>query len=165
MSLMAQAMKKAKKLETRELASLPARVALGASMTYHGLDKLRSLGPTAQVMESLGFRPGKPWALALGAAEFTAGALTLAGVGTRLASTLVLVTQATAINKVHRPKGYDSAKGGFEYNLALIAIATGLLIAGPGKPSLKAWLARRMVKRRPLPFVRSHEPLAMRLLQ
>lgn len=165
MSLTKQAMKVAKKVETREIAALPARAALGASMVYHGMDKLRSPEQTGQFLESLGFRPGKAWALALGAAEFSAGALTLGGVGTRVASALVLLTQSTAINKVHRSKGYDAGKGGFEYNLALMAIATGLLIAGPGKPSVKAWLARRMTKRRPIPFVRPRESLGMRLLQ
>lgn len=165
MSLMKQALRTVKKVESREIASLPARLALGASMLYHGVGKLRSPGETGQGFESIGLRPGKPWALAVGAAECAAGILTISGIGTRLASVLVLVTQANAIDKVHKPKGYDVAKGGFEYNLALMAIATGLLIAGPGRPSMRAWLARRMVKRSPIPFVQSREPLGMRLLQ
>lgn len=165
MSRMVHAMKKTKKIETREVASLPVRAALASSMLYHGLEKLRAPGPTGEYLESLGFRPGKPWALALGAAEFTAGTLTLTGLGTRVAALLVLLTQYTAINKVHKSKGYDSAKGGFEYNLALMAMAAGMMIAGPGRISLKSVLARRMAKRRPLPFVRYREPLGMRLLQ
>lgn len=162
---MGLAKRRTRRWEKGEIASLPVRLALGASMIYHGLEKLRAPRQTGRYFEGAGIRPGKPWALAVGAAECTAGILTLAGIGTRLAGALVLVTQANAINKVHGPKGYDVAKGGFEYNLALIAIATGLLIAGPGRPSVRALLARRMVKRSPLPFVRSHEPLGMRLLQ
>lgn len=153
------------KWEKGEIASLPIRAALGASMVYHGLEKFRAPRDTATWFEDVGLRPGMPWALAVGAAECTAGILTIAGIGTRLASALVLITQAGAINKVHKTKGYDIAKGGFEYNLALIAIAAGLLIAGPGRPSVRAWMARRMMRRSPLPFVRSHEPLGMRLLQ
>lgn len=42
------------------------------------------------------------------------------------------VTQAVALGKVHAKNGYDISKGGFEYNLGLMAIAAMLLIAGPG---------------------------------
>ena len=44
----------------------------------------------------------------------------------------MLVTQAVAVAKVHLSKGFDVTKGGFEYNIALMCIAAGLLIAGPG---------------------------------
>lgn len=165
MSVWTQVIRKAGRLEAMEVAMLPARAALGASMIYHGLGKLRAPEPTGQYFESLGIRPGKPWALATGLAELTSGVLTVAGVGTRLASLMVLVTQARAIDKVHKSKGYDISKGGYEYNLALIAIALGMLVAGPGKPSVKSMLAHRFARRRRLPLVRSREPLAVRVLQ
>jgi putative oxidoreductase len=53
-------------------------------------------------------------------------------------------TQAVAIWKVHGQKGFDITKGGFEYNLALIAIALGLLVAGPGVASTHELLERRL---------------------
>ena len=37
-----------------------------------------------------------------------------------------------AINKIHGKNGFDITKGGYEYNLTLMAIAVGLLVAGPG---------------------------------
>jgi putative oxidoreductase len=47
-----------------------------------------------------------------------------------------------AISKVHAPKGYDVMHGGMEYNLALMAIAAALLVAGPGSVSAHEALER-----------------------
>ena len=121
----------------KEAALLPIRFALGASMLYHGASKLRGDGPrqTGEMFEGLGLRPGRHLALATGIAEAFAGASALLGVLTRPAALAVLVTQAVAITKVHAPKGYSVAGGGMEYNLALMAAAIGLLVAGPGRLS------------------------------
>jgi putative oxidoreductase len=118
----------------KDAALLPVRAALGGTMLYHGLSKLKEEGreQSGQFFEQVGIRPGKSLAVATGLAEVFAGASALLGFLTRPAAIAVLVTQAVAIAKVHAPKGFDVAKGGFEYNLALIAIAAGLLVAGPG---------------------------------
>lgn len=149
------------------MAALPARTALGSAMIYHGIGKLRGKGPeeTAGYFESVGIRPGKPWAVATGLTELASGVLALAGMGTRLAALGVLITQGMAIRKVHFARGYPSTKGGFEYNVALMAIALGLLIGGPGKISGRRFLARRMMRRRRFPWVRAKVPLALELLQ
>lgn len=104
---------------------------------YHGASKLRGEGPrqTAQMFEQLGFRPGTPWALATGMAEAFAGIGAILGIATRPAAVAVLVTQAVAIARVHAEKGYSITRGGFEYDLALTAIAAGLLVSGPGRIS------------------------------
>jgi putative oxidoreductase len=119
----------------KDLALIPPRAALGATMLYHGLDKLKAdrREHAAQAFHQLGIRPGHVWARATGITEVAAGVLSLAGVLTRPAALAVLVTQAVAVAKVHGPKGYPVTKGGFEYNLALMAVATSLLIAGPGR--------------------------------
>jgi putative oxidoreductase len=121
----------------RDAADLPARLALGGAMVYHGLAKLRGEGParTEQFFGALGLRRAKMWAIATGVAETFAGAAAVLGIATRPAALAVIVTQAVAIQKVHRPKGFDVAQGGMEYNLALVAIALGLLAAGPGRVS------------------------------
>lgn len=121
----------------REAASIPARLALGAAMVYHGTSKLRGEGPvqTGQMFEELGITPGRAWAVATGLAETFAGVAAVLGIATRPAALAVLVTQAMAVAKVHKPKGYDIMHGGMEYNLALMAIAAGLLIGGPGRVS------------------------------
>src|SRR5215470_7441764 len=119
---------------SKEVALIPPRAALGASMVYHGLGKLRGEAPqeTGQMFEQVGIRPGKPWAIAAGLAEVFAGVGALVGLWTRPAALAVLVTQAVALLKVHSKNGYDITKGGFEYNVALMAIAGALLVAGPG---------------------------------
>jgi putative oxidoreductase len=125
-------------------ASLPHRLSLGSSMAFHGWSKLKpgAAGQMAGFYEQMGFRPGSRWVRALGLTELLAGVSALLGVGTRLAALGVLATQAVAISKVHAPKGFDVQKGGYEFNLALIGMALGLLLGGPGQASLAGALAR-----------------------
>ena len=118
----------------KEAALIPPRAALGASMVYHGLGKLREGGPeeAGGFFESVGLRPGKPLAVATGIAEIFAGGAAILGLWTRPAALAVLVTQSFALGKVHGKNGFDVTKGGFEFNVALMCIAGALLIAGPG---------------------------------
>ncbi|MFL5444649.1 MAG: DoxX family protein, partial [Myxococcales bacterium] len=73
---------------------------------------------------------------ATGIAEVFAGAAAIFGLWTRPAALAVLVTQAVALAKVHSKNGFDITKGGYEFNVALMAIAAGLMVAGPGLFSL-----------------------------
>src|SRR5262245_24963740 len=98
---------------SHSLALVPARAALGSAMLYHGVQKLRDTDQTARAFESLGIKPARPLARAAALAETFAGAAAVLGVLTRPAALAVLVTQAVAIAKVHRPKGFDNTKGGF----------------------------------------------------
>jgi putative oxidoreductase len=155
-----------------DAALIPTRAALGATMLYHGWDKLRRdhREHAARSFDSLGIRPGRFWAVATGVAEAAAGVLAIAGIYARAAAAAVLVTQAVAIAKVHGRKGFPVTKGGFEYNMTLMAIATALMLAGPGRYSVRqlvapprrgprgllAWLGWRGRTRR--------RPVALRLL-
>jgi len=144
----------------REIALIPPRAALGASMVYHGLGKLREGEPeqVGQFFESVGLRPGRKMAVAAGIAEMFAGIGALVGLWTRPAALAVLVTQAVALSKVHAKNGFDIAKGGYEYNLALIAIAAGLLIAGPGSISAHEAIERLVEGRGPKRVLRRARP-------
>jgi putative oxidoreductase len=134
----------------KDVALIPIRTALGAAMLYHGLDKLKGANrdQSAQMFESLGIRPGRPWSRATGIAELAAGALAVLGLLTRPAALAVLVTQSVAVAKVHAPRGFSIIKGGYEYNLALMAIAVALLVAGPGRFSTHEAFERATEKRR-----------------
>jgi putative oxidoreductase len=125
---------------------VPVRMSLGATMLYHGAAKLRGDGAAqaAGFFEQLGFRPGRRWAAAAGVAEVFAGATTMLGVATRLGALAVIATQAVAIAKVHRTKGFDNMAGGWEFNALLIAAALGLLAAGPGAASVHEAVERRL---------------------
>jgi putative oxidoreductase len=134
----------------KDLALLPPRAALAAGMLYHGVDKLKAANrqQTAQFFESTGIRPGHFWARATGITETAAGALSLLGFLTRPAALAVLVTQGVAIAKVHAPRGFSTTKGGYEYNLTLMAIAAALLVAGPGRFSAHELVERAADRRR-----------------
>lgn len=144
----------------KEAALIPPRAALGASMVYHGLGKLRGQGPQ-QVggwFESVGIKPGKHFALATGIAEVFAGAAAIAGLWTRPAALAVLVTQGVALAKVHSKNGFDITKGGFEYNIALMCIAATLLVAGPGLFSAHEGMERLVEGRGAKKFLRKAHP-------
>jgi putative oxidoreductase len=134
----------------REIGDLPARLALGGAMLYHGISKLRrgAAEQMAPFFESLGFRPGKRWVQATGIAETFAGAAAILGLATRPAALAVIATQAVAVWKVHRPKGFDTAKGGMEYNLTRMSIASGLLLGGPRRLSAHHAIRSRLGRRR-----------------
>ena len=152
----------------KEVALIPTRAALGASMVYHGLGKLKDGAPeqTGQFFESMGLKPGKQLAIATGVAEVFAGAAAIAGLWTRPAAIAVLVTQAVALGKVHARNGYDVTKGGYEYNLGLMAIAAGLLIAGPGMFSTHEGLERLAEGRGAKRWVRKANPgVLLRLIK
>ena len=68
--------------------------------------------------------------------EFFGGIALVAGILTQLAALGIVVVMTVAILKAHAKNGFflSSAKGqGFEFNLALIAMALLLLLTGPGK--------------------------------
>lgn len=130
----------------KDAALVPLRATLGASMIYHGLPKLGAEGAkqTGEMFEQLGIRPGQTWAKLTGLAEVFGGATAVLGFGTRLGALAVLATQAVAVAKVHGAKGFNNLNGGYEFNLTLMAIALGMLIAGPGAVSVHEVVERRL---------------------
>jgi len=147
----------------KDAAFIPVRAALGSTMIYHGLSKLKEekREQTGQMFEQLGLRPGKPLAMATGAAEVFAGVASVLGFLTRPAALAVLVTQLVAIAKVHGKKGFDIMQGGFEYNLLLIAVALGLLVSGPGGFSVHEQLEHLAEGRGPRRIVNRVRPNAL----
>lgn len=135
----------------KSAALLPPRLSLGSTMIFHGLSKLKKEGTAqhAPMFEQMGFKPGKPWVIALGLTEVLSGVSAILGVATRLTAFAVLATQAIAIRKVHAPKGFSNLKGGYEFNLALVSTALALLLRGPGRLSVHSLIEQR-VKRREL---------------
>src|SRR3954464_2649848 len=116
------------------------RAALGLLLFAHGTQKLfgwfggHGLDGTGGFFENLGLRPGRRHATAAGIAEAGGGALFALGAATPVAATAISATMLTAIRKVHLPKGPWVTEGGYEYNLAVIALMTALVETGPGRP-------------------------------
>ena len=133
-----------------ELGTTMVRGVVGPLFMGHGAQKLwgkfggHGLEGTGGFFESLGLSPGQRHAKAAGAAEFAGGALLTAGAMTPLGSTLISSTMITAIRKVHAKNGPWTTEGGWEYNAVLIAVATALADAGPGKISVDGALFPRL---------------------
>jgi putative oxidoreductase len=124
---------------------LIARLLLGSIFFYHGAQKLfgwfggYGLKGTGGFFESaLGMKPGVLFAFVAGAGEVLGGVLTLLGWLNPIGPALIVAVMIVAIVTVHASKGFDNAKGGYEYNLANIAGAFALAGAGPGAYSLDA---------------------------
>ncbi|MGC8626421.1 MAG: DoxX family protein [Acidimicrobiales bacterium] len=131
------------------LATTVLRAATGATMAGHGLQKLtRSFGgggleEAGRSFEQLGFRPGKPYAMATGATEAVGGLLMVAGLCTPLACAMVSGVMASAISKVHYKNGFWAANKGFEPNVMLMASAFAIAGSGGGALSLDGLLGKR----------------------
>jgi putative oxidoreductase len=121
---------------------LVIRLVFGLTFAAHGTQKLfgwfggYGLAGTGGWLESIGMKPGKLNALIAGLGELVGGLLLALGFGLPVAAFLITATMLVAIVKVHRKAGYWSTAGGYEYNLAIIAVAIGLALAGPGAYAL-----------------------------
>jgi putative oxidoreductase len=127
-----------------KIGRLLLRLVVGGLFIGHGVQKLfgwfdgPGLDTTAAGFEHLGLRPGKPNAIAAGAAEAGGGALLALGLETPFAASVLTATMLTAIHRVHASKGPWVTNGGYEYNVVLIAAALALAEVGPGPLSLDA---------------------------
>lgn len=126
------------------LGRLLVRGAIGSLMIGHGTQKLFGWfgggGPegTGQFFEQVGLRPGRRNALAAGATETGGGALLALGLATPVAVAALQGVMLSAIRHVHWKNGPWVTKGGYEYNLVLLAALFGLAESGPGRLSLDA---------------------------
>ena len=118
------------------------RTTVGGLFIGHGTQKLfgwfegHGLEATASGFDSMGMRPGKANAIAAGAAEAGGGAALALGFATPLAGSVLTATMLTAIHRVHLKNGPWASKGGYEYNLVLIAAVLALVETGPGDLSI-----------------------------
>ncbi len=102
------------------------RLVVGLTLAAHGAQKL--------------FRPAPPWAWTSALAEFLGGLGLALGLLIPLPSFAVLGAMLVAIALVHWPKGFFNTKGGFEFNLSIIAAIAAVALTGPGAYTLDAIL-------------------------
>lgn len=125
-----------------KLGRLIARITVGGLFIGHGTQKWfgwfdgPGLDGASGMMESLGLRPGRRNAVAASASEAVGGAMLVAGAFTPLAAATLIGTMVTAIRTVHLKNGPWATNGGYEYNLALIALLLALVDGGPGEVSI-----------------------------
>lgn len=129
--------------------TLALRIPVGIIFAAHGAQKLfgwfggYGLAGTAQWMDSIGLAPGMLMALLAGAAEFFGGLALIAGLLVRPAAAALAVAMLVAILTVHIDKGLFVAANGYEFALALLAVAVALVISGAGRGSIDRALSRR----------------------
>lgn len=125
----------------RDLGLLLLRVGTGGVLCAHGAQKLfgwfggHGLEATGQAMHGMGFRPGKPAALAAGLGEAGGGLLLALGLATPAAGAAASGAMAGAV-AVHAPAGFFAASGGYEYPAYLGFAAAGLGLTGAGRYSV-----------------------------
>jgi putative oxidoreductase len=125
-----------------DLALLVLRVVIGAIFVAHGAQKLFGFfgGPglkgTTGFFEQLGIKPAPAMALGAGLTEFVGGILVAVGFLTPVAALGLVVVMAVAAITVHLGNGFFATEGGYEYNLALGAVALALVVAGAGAYSV-----------------------------
>ncbi len=120
------------------LGLLVIRLVIGLTFAAHGSQKLfgwfggYGVDGTAGFFESIGLKPGKPLAALSGAGEFLSGLFFAAGFLTPLAAAAMVVIMMVAIKTVTGKIGYWITANGTEYNIAIIAVAVGVALTGPG---------------------------------
>lgn len=132
------------------LALLILRATIGSLLAGHGAQKLFGSfgGPgmegMEQMMESLDLQPARSWAAIGGASEFGGGLLTLLGFLNPLGPLGIVGAMAMATEKVHGYSPIWAQEGGPELPLTNFAVATSLMLTGPGKYSLDEALGLRL---------------------
>ena len=132
------------------LAALVLRAALGGLLAGHGSQKAfgwfngPGLEGTSGFMEMLGLRPGRPWGTLAAFSELGGGVLTALGLLHPLGPLGVISSMSIATTKAHWDKPIWVAEGGAELPVTNIAVATALMLNGPGKYSLDRALGIRL---------------------
>ena len=120
------------------------RLVIGLTLAAHGGQKLFGWwgGPGMKgwtgAMNHMRIRPATPWAWASAVAELLGGLGLAVGLLTPLPTFAIIGTQLVAVALVHVPKGFFNSKGGFEYNLSIVAAVVAIALAGSGAYSLDA---------------------------
>ncbi len=133
-----------------DAAALVVRLGQGSLMAGHGAQKLfgsfggHGIEATGGLMEMLGLRPGRPWALLAGVSEFGGGVLTALGLLNPLGPIGVIASMSMATAKAHWGKPIWATEGGAELPLLITLISGALLLSGPGKYSLDRALGIRL---------------------
>src|SRR5260370_8195667 len=89
------------------------------------------MGRWVQSVQKLRIRPAQPWAWIAALSEFGGGLLLATGLLSPLGSLAIVGAMVVAIVTVHLSRGFWPGKGGYEFNLSLIAAPVALALTVP----------------------------------
>jgi putative oxidoreductase len=147
-----EATQQEEKTEACDLGLLILRLAGGGLLAGHGAQKLfgwfggHGLEVTGGMLESMGLKPGKSWAVLAGLSEFGGGTLTSLGFLHPLGPLATLGAMTIAAVDVHGGKPIWVTQGGAELPVTNIAAALALTLCGPGAFSLDRAFGVRVPK-------------------
>lgn len=121
------------------------RLVVGTVFIAHGAQKLfvYGLDGVAGSFAQMGIPLAGLAGPAVAFVEFLGGIALVIGLLTRLAGAGLAITMLGAIVFAHLAKGFFAANGGYEFPLTLLAASLALSLAGAGRWSLDAVIARR----------------------
>lgn len=141
------------------LGMLALRLLLGWEFLDSGLEKLRGENWFGEVADKFPWpfslvSPDVNWQMATGF-EIVGGIALMIGLGTRFFAAALFILTVVAIAVAHWPaewhslaelaQGYvisDDGHGNFKLPLIFLAMLIPLILSGPGRLSLDAWVAR-----------------------
>jgi len=129
-------------MDYASIGLLVIRLVFGLTFAAHGTQKLfgwfggYGIAGTGGFFESIGIKPGKPMAVLAGLGEFAGGLLFALGLFVPAAAVLIVGTMVVAIATVTGKNGYWATGDGYEYSVAIIAVAVGVALTGPGAYAL-----------------------------
>jgi len=122
------------------------RVFFGLAIAGHGAQKLfgsfggYGIKGTGGFFETIGFRPGAPFATAAGLSEMGGGLLMTAGLFTSFGAAAVLSAMLVAMVSVHLKNGFFAAGNGIELPFLYATAAFGIAFTGAGAISVDGLL-------------------------
>ncbi|MFI8239392.1 DoxX family protein [Streptomyces sp. NPDC085866] len=121
---------------------LLVRLTFGLLMAAHGGQKLfgifggNGLTATGRAFASIGYRPGKLFAVMGGTSEFLGGLGLALGLLTPLAAAALIGTMINAMATVTGAHGLWDTDGGVEYSVCITVVAIAIAAIGPGRLAL-----------------------------
>lgn len=127
----------------RDLVLLLARIGLGVVFIAHGWQKhTGGVDATTQAFTGMGIPAPRISAYFATYVELVGGAALIAGVLTTVVGVLLAVDMVGAFVFVHAGKGVLASNGGWELVGALGLLSLVLVVVGPGRASVDAWIGR-----------------------
>lgn len=133
-------------MDYASIGLLVIRLVFGLTFAAHGAQKLfgwfggHGIEATGGYFESIGIKPGKPMVVLAGVSEVAGGLLFALGLFIPVAAVLIASAMLVAIVTVAGKNGYWNTAQGYEYNVAIIAVAVGVALTGPGAYALDKFI-------------------------